>query len=642
MTLEYTFKYDAFQKEAMQHIDQKHSLIVSAPTGAGKTVIAEYVIDQCIEEGVGAIYTAPIKALSNQKYCDFCKRYGSENVGIVTGDVSINPFAPVVIMTTEIFRNALFDEKDRFKEQQWVIFDEIHYIDDLERGTVWEESIMFFPKHMRMLCLSATVPNLDEFVQWIQNVHEYPFHKVIELHRPVPLKTYFQCQSYIGASWGRLKKVYDQTFLHRSSDKDALNTPFPLLQSIAEYKHLPMIYFVFARKRTEELAQLCARIDLLNDEEKNQIQGLFVSLLQKYNIEKESSVQRIAPLIARGIAYHHAGMLPSLKEVVEHLFASRLIKMIFTTETFALGINMPARSVVFDELRKFYGIHFDSLRTRDYYQMAGRAGRRGLDSEGYVYARVNPYRVRFSSVKKIIQGDYEPVMSQFNSSYATLMHLYDKFGEELYDIYVTSFHCFQSNKRERKDARRDLREKVSMLRDFDYIHEEELTVKGQFAAQIHGYELMLGELFANGVLEELDEVSLNVVLSSLVYEPRKRDVCPPLDEEVKALRKMIRKYNRKIVKQEQRRGLNTSTCQGYFHLAPVMEAWSHGENFSELKDIADKDEGEIVRNFRMVIQLLRLLKNSSFVTPQFVDKAKACLDLINRDAIDAERQLRMQ
>lgn len=636
------FEYDPFQKEAMAHIDKDHSLVVSAPTGAGKTVIAEYVIDKCMGDGQGAIYTAPIKALSNQKYRDFSERYGADKVGIVTGDLSINPYAPILIMTTEIFRNALFDEKERFQEQSWVIYDEIHYIDDLERGTVWEESLMFFPKHMRMLCLSATIPNLDELTEWIQKIHAYPIEKVLEEKRPTPLVHMFQCKNYIGSSFGSLRKAYDQAHKNRHMDKFGSVSPLPLIQDLKDKQRLPAIYFVFARKRAEELAQACLSFQFLTEEEQVEIKELFGSYLKRYNIEQEKSVLKMLPLLERGIAFHHAGMLPSLKDAIECLFSSRLVKMIFTTETFALGINMPARTVIFDELRKFYGIRFENLRTRDYYQMAGRAGRRSLDDEGYVYSRIDPFRIRFNAVKKIIKSSPEPVLSQFNTSYATLMHLYAKFGEELYDIYLSSFHFHQANRRERKGGRQDLQEKIYMLENLDYLREGKLMDKGKFAANMYGYELMLGEMYADGFLEKLAPVDLNIVLGSLVFEPRKRQVSPSLSKHMKDLRRQVRHYSRKIHKEENRFDIFPVTEQGYFHISPILEAWSCGESFDCLQEYGEVAEGEIVRNIRMVIQLLRLLINSGFMTPEFVKKAKKCLDMINRGAVDAERQLRIE
>ncbi|OED34814.1 hypothetical protein AB834_05750 [PVC group bacterium (ex Bugula neritina AB1)] len=638
----HTFEYDDFQKRSMDCIDQNHSLVISAPTGAGKTVIAEYAIEQSMKESLGAIYTSPIKALSNQKYRDFCKSYGSSNVGIVTGDISLNPSAPILVMTTEIFRNALFDNHARFNSQKWAIFDEIHYIDDIERGTVWEESLMFFPEHMRMLCLSATIPNLDEFVQWLKSIHSHSIDRVVETHRPVPLSTYFQCGPYIGPSWKKLKKAHHEFFhrLQKNNNKELQTRN--ILDKVVKDNHLPLIYFVFARKLTEALAQQCYHLKLVNSSEKEALKNLFFDLVEKYEVSNEPSVKKLEPFVLNGIAYHHAGMLPSLKEIVEQLFASRLIKMIFTTETFALGINMPAKAVVFDDLRKFYGIGFDDLRTRDYYQIAGRAGRRGLDKEGHVYARVNPRRIRYASIQKIINGNYEPIKSQFNSSYATLLHLYDKFGEKLYDIYVSSFHCYQSNKKRQKNAQRDLRNKVAILEKLGHIEKKRLTVKGKFSSQMYGYELMLGELFSKNILEDLDEVSLNMILSALIYEPRKRDISPPLKASFKESHKLIRKLNRYVLREEQRKEISPLTRQGYFHLAEAIEAWSNGSTFLDLETKTPIEEGEVVRNFRMVIQLLRLLKNSPYVSPQFVKKCQKSLKLINRGEVNAERQLRTQ
>ncbi len=203
--------YDEFQKKAIQHIDNNHTIIVSAPTGAGKTVIAEYAIEKTLIANSKAIYTAPIKALSNQKYRDFRAKYGEDKIGILTGDVSINSGAPILIMTTEIYRNTLFENINRVRDISWVIFDEVHYLDDIERGTVWEESIMFSPPNVNFICLSATVPNIMEMSQWIESIHNRPVHVIIESKRPVPLKHRFQCQGKIMHNNKQLRK---EGYLH--------------------------------------------------------------------------------------------------------------------------------------------------------------------------------------------------------------------------------------------------------------------------------------------------------------------------------------------------------------------------------------------------------------------------------------------
>jgi superfamily II RNA helicase len=390
--------YDRFQQEAIDYINQGHSVIVSAPTGAGKTVIAEHVITTCLNSKIGVIYTAPIKALSNQKFRDFQKQF-KDKIGILTGDVSINAEAPVLIMTTEIFRNKILDEPKSLEKYSWVIYDEIHYIDNEERGTVWEESLIFLPKHMNLLCLSATIPNIKQFCEWLESVHKKPMKMVLEEKRPVPLHFFFNAQNEVTDKIDNLKRL-------AYGRPNKINA---LINYIRQKEGLPCIYFVFARRRAEDLAFELYSYNFLNSEEKRKISELFESLCKRFDLEKEKTAIRMRPLIERGIAYHHAGMLPTLKEVIERLFTSRLLKVIFTTETFALGINMPSRSVIFDELRKFYGRYWRNLKTRDFYQMAGRAGRRGIDKEGFIYCRINLQRIKVEEVKKIIYAKSEEV-----------------------------------------------------------------------------------------------------------------------------------------------------------------------------------------------------------------------------------------
>ena len=348
--------YDRFQQEAIDYINQNYSVIVSAPTGSGKTAIAEYIINNSLKNKIGVIYTAPIKALSNQKFRDFQVQFG-EDIGILTGDVSINPDALVLIMTTEIFRNKILDEPESLKKYSWIIFDEIHYIDNAERGTVWEESLIFLPAHMQILGLSATIPNIKQVAKWIESIHNKPVKTVIEEKRPVPLHFFFQSQNEIVDKIEQLKKV-------RFGKPNKINQ---LINYLRQKEALPCIYFVFGRRRAEDLAQELYSYNFLNSDERTQITTLYDSLCERFGLKNDKTAGRMYPLIQRGIAYHHAGMLPTLKEVIERLFTSRLIKIIFTTETFALGINMPSRSVIFDELRKFYGRYVRNLKTRDVY-----------------------------------------------------------------------------------------------------------------------------------------------------------------------------------------------------------------------------------------------------------------------------------
>ncbi len=626
-------QYDRFQQEAIDHINNGHSVIVSAPTGAGKTAIAEHIISSCVATekcSKGVIYTAPIKALSNQKFRDFQGQF-KDNIGILTGDVSINPQAPVLIMTTEIFRNKILDEPQSLDKYSWVIFDEIHYIDNPERGTVWEESLIFLPKHMNLLGLSATIPNIEQFAKWIESIHDKTVKVVIEDKRPVPLHFAFQCANEVVDKIEQLKRL-------RSSKPNRLHS---LISHIQEKEGLPAIYFVFSRRRAEELAQELHGFKFLDAKESQEITRMYEDLLVRFDLKNERSAQLLYPLVQRGIAYHHAGMLPTLKEVIERLFTSRLLKVIFTTETFALGINMPSRSVAFDGLRKFYGTYVRNLKTRDFYQMAGRAGRRGIDAEGFVYSRVNPQRINFEEVRRIIFGKPEEVRSQFNTSYATILNLYEKYQEELFKIYPLSLHYYQSRKNEQKQALNLLESKLRMLKDSGYIYDGNLTEKGKFAKTVYGYELVLAELYEGNTLEQLDEFGLGVVAAAVVFEPRKNQRMPlGVSKNSRSIKRICEETYDRIKNKERRYKIYPFSKLPYFHLCSAMEAWLRGTNFDKTLQMTDCDEGEVVRYFRMSVQVLREISQAPIASYLLKDKIKETIRVINRDIVDAEKQLR--
>ena len=285
--------YDPFQQEAINFIKKDYSVIVSAPTGAGKTAIAEYIINESLNKKQSIIYTAPIKALSNQKFRDFQKQFPGK-IGILTGDVSLNPDAQVLIMTTEIFRNKILDEPESLKKYSWVIFDEIHYIDNEERGTVWEESLIFLPKHMKMLALSATIPNIKEFAGWIESVQKKPLKVVIEDKRPVPLRFLFQCRNEIIDNLSDLKRLIASRS-RRSFYR--VSRLFSLISYIRQEQGTPCIFFVFSRKRAEDLAFELYSLDFLNQKEKTQIIALYDQLCQRFDLINEESAHRLSYLI---------------------------------------------------------------------------------------------------------------------------------------------------------------------------------------------------------------------------------------------------------------------------------------------------------------------------------------------------------
>ena len=637
---------DPFQEEAIAASKENHSVIVSAPTGAGKTLIAEHVITECIESGKGAIYTAPIKALSNQKFRDFSKKYPGKT-GILTGDVSINRNAPILIMTTEIFRNAILVNSEEFAKREWVIFDEIHYLDDIERGTVWEEAIILLPDQMRLLALSATIPNIDAFVHWLSQVHKFPIKTIIEKTRPVPLHFFFQCDNRIFYDYKQLKNSHIlRKTLKKRSYQEKYNFSHPnriknLLLEIRERKSLPCVYFTFSRRRCEILANEVGYFDFLEPQEKVEIMKLFDELLNKFNISSSSDINFLVSLIKKGIAYHHAGLLPTIKEVIERLFTTGLIKLIFTTETFALGVNMPAKTVAFDSLSKFYGRYHGFLKTRDFFQMAGRAGRRGIDDEGFIFSRINPSNIDIDSLEEMIYGKYEPIKSQLNSCYATILNLYKIMGDNIYDIYPQSFHFHQSKSWEKKQVVGLLKRKVALLKDMGYLSEG-LTNKAALAAKVYSFELAIGELFEEGFLDSLGEESLFVLATALVYEPRKGQRRPKMTQRTRELKKQVDKFMRHIHNKERKFHIYPMSKNFYFYLAELCQMWFQGVSFTTLSQACQIDQGEIVRYFRMSTQVLKEISTSQSISPGLKTKISTCLKKVNRDVIDAENQLRQE
>ncbi|MBI4598268.1 MAG: DEAD/DEAH box helicase [Candidatus Omnitrophica bacterium] len=645
------FPYDPFQQRAIEAIDRKVSVFVAAPTGCGKTVLADYVIERTLQEKQRVIYTAPIKALSNQKFRDFSALHG-DNVGILTGDVTINPQAPLIIMTTEIYRNTLLENPDRLAAYRWVIFDEIHYLDDEERGTVWEESILFTPPQINLLALSATIPNVHEIAQWIRTVHQREVAVIEETHRPVPLTTLFQCQNRVMTSLAELKREgyhgHDSLRMprhrgygHHHEQLIHANRLDRLIDELRQRDHLPCILFTFGRRRAEDLAQEVADRHLVSPREQEILRRQFEALCAQFQIRQDRTIETLGRLINRGVGYHHAGMLPTAKEVMERCFTSRLLKLIVTTETFALGINMPARSIVLDAIQKRADSGFEMLRRRAFLQMAGRAGRRGMDDAGFAYLRINPSHVTFPEVTRLLSGAPEPVRSRFNTTYATLLNLYRRHGRGLLSLFPKTLYYFQTSGERRAAGLAVMERKLDLLHAMSYLTAERLTPKGDFGAWVYGYELLLTELYMKGELTHLDPVSLAVLMAAVVYEPRPRMGPPKRHRLALRLAHAAEEPLARIHKMEARYQVMPKTKAPAFHLSYAMEAWMSNAPFEKLTRLCEVDEGEIVRYFRMSVQLLRQLAESPASDPTLQATAMKAFRRINRDVIDAEAQLRM-
>ncbi len=414
-----------------------------------------------------------------------------------------------------------------------------------------------------------------------------------------------------------------------------------LMSHFIKQNKLPCIFFAFSRRRTEELAEEVTRFEFLSPEQQSYVDGEYVKLCKRFDLLEEPSAKRLRKFVRFGIAFHHAGMLPTLKEVIEQLFNAKMISVIFTTETFALGINMPARTVVFDNLKKYYSTGFDILRSRDFYQMAGRAGRRGMDDEGFVYLRLVPTQIKINALHNVLFGKHLPVLSQFNASYATVLNLYEVHGEKIIELYQKTFHCFQASRRQQKRAIKRFSYRLDVLNETGCIRNKKITKKGKFACWMFGYELYLAELFETGLLDRFSPHELCFAMSCLVYEPRRGVYMPRvLPKQFKWVIREMEKTFRKIHKVETNYQIEPHAPPPHPHLGWALEDWLKGGDFHSALEKSGIDEGELVRYIRMIVQLLRLLSTAPHTSDKFRQTAREAKKLIDRGVIDAERQLR--
>nr|XP_021192448.2 exosome RNA helicase MTR4 [Helicoverpa armigera] len=459
---QYAFILDPFQKEAIMCIDNLQSVLVSAHTSAGKTVVAEYAIALSLKNKQRVIYTTPIKALSNQKYREFSEEF--HDVGLITGDVTINPSASCLIMTTEILRNMLYRGSEIMREVGWVVFDEIHYMRDKERGVVWEETLILLPDNVHYVFLSATIPNARQFAEWVCRLHSQPCHVVYTEFRPTPLQHYI-----FPAGGDGIHLVVDEKGIFK---EDNFNTAmavlsnagdaakgdqrgrrggprggnqtniFNIVKMIMERNFAPVIIFSFSKKDCESYAMQMAKLDFNTIEEKKLVDEVFNNAMDVLSEEdrKLPQVENVIPLLRRGIGIHHGGLLPILKETIEILFGLGLIKALFATETFAMGLNMPARTVVFTNCQKFDGKDFRFITSGEYIQMSGRAGRRGLDDKGIVILMIDE-KVTPAVVKGMVQGKADPINSAFHLTYNMVLNLLRV--EEINPEYMLERSFFQ-------------------------------------------------------------------------------------------------------------------------------------------------------------------------------------------------------
>ena len=473
---EYPFQIDPFQATAINCLESGHSVLVAAHTSAGKTVVAEYAFAMALRDKARVIYTSPLKALSNQKYREFQETFG--DVGLMTGDVVINPSASCLVMTTEILRSMLYRGSEVVREASLIVYDEIHYIRDRERGVVWEESIILAPTSVRFAFLSATIPNAREFAEWIAVTHKSPCHVVYTDYRPTPLQHFLYPSGADGMflvvdergnfredaftkAVAALTEAEERAAARDSSSSSSVSKKkgqsdqkrdepgdvHKIVSMIMDRNFDPVIVFSFSKLECESLADQISSLDFNSGEEKKLVDAIYASAIEVLS-EPDRNLPEVTNIInrlRRGIGVHHSGMLPILKELTEILFQEGLLKVLFATETFSTGLNMPAKTVVFTNVRKFDGGAFRWISSGEYIQMSGRAGRRGLDDKGVVILILDS-KLDPATAKNMLHGAPDTLYSEFHLTYSMLLNMLRVEGAEPEELMRRSYRQFQAER----------------------------------------------------------------------------------------------------------------------------------------------------------------------------------------------------
>ena len=762
---EFPFELDDFQKDACRCITDGKSVVVCAPTGAGKTVIAQHAIHCALEQGKKVFYTTPLKALSNQKYNDFSEKYGIDKVGLLTGDTSINRGAQIVVMTTEVFRNMLYGTNfgsvtDNLKDVKYVILDEVHYMNDEQRGTVWEESIIYCPTNVQIVALSATVANADKLTEWINTVHSRT-ELINTDFRPVPLRFYYFDSSQPNTLLPLLtpngtlnKKIKpEKKEFKRGKAVQKRNTVKDVVRNLHEKNMLPAIYFTFSRKKCDEQMEKCASLCLVTPKEQEEIRQIIDDhIAENPYLYKNKHIE----YLMLGVASHHAGLLPGWKVLVEKLFQKGLIKVVFATETLAAGINMPARSTVISSISKRTDNGHRTLTPSEFLQMSGRAGRRGMDEIGYVVIVGTPFQTP-EEVAELVLSDANPLESKFSPSYSMVLNLLQRFTlEEAKELVLKSFGYFSSNSRiepllavkdeyeckidecnsfvcyckktnddlleynkireiyvqnrrifktiqkQEKKKNRPLNEEAAefgrqtkamlqkmhsyecdtcklfkkhmkildvlarysakekalekeiekqkdifwnkflshraVLMDYGYIKDDYPTERGITISQIRSEnELFLAQVIFSGVLDGLTPAELASVICAITTEDMRADLYSqlPLSPNVRKRLNKIKDIRRDLDKKQKNHDVEDPMYVNGFY-SPLIEMWATGSEWDDIIDQVDMGEGDIVRCFKRVIDVLRQFCTISNIPEDLVFTAREAIELIQKSPIDIE------
>ncbi|MFN0071519.1 MAG: DEAD/DEAH box helicase [Chloroflexota bacterium] len=670
----YPFALDDFQLQAMEALTHGKSVLVAAPTGTGKTVVAEFGVDQALSAGLRAFYTTPIKALSNQKFRDFQLIYG-DKVGLVTGDLTVNPDGRLLVMTTEVLRNMFIQSGSAPADLGIVIFDEVHYVGDLQRGTAWEEAILLAPPHLPFVCLSATVPNAAEVASWIRSSHGDLV--CIEHHeRAVPLEHFYfvdgKAIRLIGIDGRRAEQIpklggelagrvrfgsLPQAELAGRREPRPQVEPADVVRYLEKNKLTPAIYFLFGRRACEQSAQACLLLPPV-PHAKEMVREAQARLSDLPPEDRRlRQVTLLIHLLSRGVAVHHAGLLPVIKILVEEFFASGRLRAVFATDTLALGINMPARTVVIGEMLKFDGESRRLLTPNEYRQMIGRAGRRGIDERGVAMMIYSPW-VRAQDALEIADGELLPLESAFQPTYSTAANLWREPGDEerLADLYARSLRRFQhdvvleqladeyeqtqarfqeraertpgdprvwadahelaaiedrrrfAQHRARTESRKVVQGLGRVMERFGYLSVRRPTWKAELLRNIFDSNaLTLAELLNARLLNGLDPAEIAEVCSWFTWDRESPIRALPISPRLYRLREQLSRMHGDVLHEEQRAGLAISRPLP-LDFQGVALAWAEGSSLSDIAQRSRIAEGDLVGLLQKTLDLLSQLK----------------------------------
>ncbi len=643
------FELDAFQKEAIEHLVEGRSVLVAAPTGSGKTVVAKFAVHLALASSARAAYTSPLKALSNEKFREFCEELSAEEVGLLTGDVSIRPSARVVVMTTEVLRNMLYEGDPLVDELSHVILDEIHYLQDPERGSTWEEVILMLPERIRLVCLSATISNTAEFVSWLRTVRGQ-VECVSQNVRPVPLEVLYCYED----------PRSDRTVLRRLWAKGSRSKPNPALVKALSYGRYrrnryaltphrldvirrleeegltPAIYFVFSRKGCEQAAAsvVAAGLPPVDRRARAEIERTALEAVAALT-DAELEALRFGEFLdglMRGVAAHHGGMVHQFKEVVEKLFARGLLNVVFATETLSLGIDMPARSVVLESFYKFDGHSHKLLTPAEFTQLSGRAGRRGKDDIGYAVVLHSPW-LPLDHVVSTARSTRFTLDSSFNPGYNMVVNMIRKYPhrEAVYEILGRSYAAFRSSRGSgRKGGTRGealiarFEKYEEVLRKLGYLHERwQLAEKGMTLCGIYSErDVAFVEWLSSGVPQDLDVPLMAGVMSGFVSDdagPERRGAAQFRKRALGTHAENAERAVHSVREVEADVFGRPITALPDFAFAPLVMGWARSKDPEALLR-GPADPGDIIRHIRRVIDLARQAGESTG-SKQFLELA---------------------